>query len=153
MSFGRKSKIDVILEHLEEIREWKKSGVSDETICKNLGISKPSLYKYMKENKKIRDAFKGGTRIFVGDLRSELARQALKHELITTKIYRKKDLVTGNETEFTETTKKEVDGNLGAIHLLLKNLDRENWSEDWQRYELKKQELELKKQIADEKAF
>ena len=87
------------------------------------------------------------------DLRGELARQAFKHTLETKKQYVKKDLETGHSTQYTEITSREVDDNVAAAHLLLKNLDRDNWKESWDNYEFKKQELEIRKQLADNSAF
>lgn len=69
------------------------------------------------------------------------------------KQYIKLDQETGHKTQYTEIISKEVDGDTGALHLLLKNLDKGNWSENWQTYELKKQELELRKQMAEDKLF
>ena len=65
----------------------------------------------------------------------------------------KVDIETGHKTQYTEITTKEVDGNIAAAHLLLKNLDKNNWKDNWDNYEFKKQELELKKQIAENNLF
>lgn len=150
---GRKSKENAILENLEQIKKWKRTGATDEQIYKQLGISKTSWYKYIAENTEIADALKTSVEYFVMDLRGELARQAFKHTLETKKSYIKKDQVTGHETKYTEITSKEVDGNIGAVHLLLKNLDSEHWKENWDSYEFKKQELEIRKQLADNAGF
>ena len=93
------------------------------------------------------DAYKNGTVELVMDLRGELARIAFKHTLETKKVYTKKDEETGHSTRYVEITTKEVDGDIAAINLLLKNLD-ENWSNDPQNLALRKQELELRKAIA-----
>lgn len=153
MAVGRKSKKDIILENLEQIKAWKKLGATDEQICKQLNIGRSTWYDHVSKCKEISDAIKIGVEGFVLDLRGELARQAFKHTLETKKQYIKKDLETGHSTQYTEITSREIDGNLGALHLLLKNLDRENWKNDWDNYELKKQELELRKQMAEDKLF
>lgn len=153
MARGRKSKVDFIRENIEQIKQWKKTGATDDQIIKQLGIARSSWYKYLAENKDISDAIKTSVEYFVMDLRGELARQAFKHTLETKKSYIKKDIETGHETKYTEITSKEVDGNIGAAHLLLKNLDKDNWKEDWNTYEFKKQELEIRKQLADNAAF
>lgn len=146
-----KSKITILEKNLAQIKEWKKLGATDEQICNQLGVSRSTWYKHIKENPHISDAIKTGTEFFVLELRGELARQSILHTLETKKQYVKKDLETGHSTQYTEITTKQVDGNLGAIHLLLKNLDRENWKNDWDNYELKKQELELRKEMAENK--
>lgn len=150
---GRKSKVDVIRDNIEQIKSWKKTGATDEQIISQLGVSRSSWYKYLAENKDISDALKESVESFVQDLRGELARQAFKHTLETKKQYIKKDLETGHATQYTEITTKEIDGSISAIHLLLKNLDKENWKEDWNTYEFRKQELEIKKQMAENALF
>lgn len=148
-----KSKKHIVKDNLDKIIHWKKLGVTDEQIYRQLGIGKSSWYKYINEDTEISEAIKSGSEFFVIELKNELARQAVKHTLETKKQYIKVDQETGHRVQYTEITTKEVDGSLGAIHLLLKNIDRENWSNDWQSYELKKQELELRKQIAEDKSF
>ena len=150
---GRKSKKHIIIDNLDNIKKWKSCGATDEQIYNYLGISKSIYYKYAAEVKEIKDALKEGTRKLAIDLRGELARQSFKHTLETKKQYIKVDIETGRKTQYTEITTKEVDGNIGAIHLLLKNIDKDNWSNDWQVVELKRQELELRKQMAEDKMF
>ena len=94
----------------------------------------------------LKDVYKKGTFELCQDLRGELARIALPHELKTTKVYTTTD-EEGGIKKHTEITKREVDGDIAAINLLLKNLD-ENWANDPQMLELKKQEIELKKELA-----
>lgn len=153
MPRGRKSKVDVIRDNIEQVKNWKKLGATDDQIADQLGISRTSWYKYIKENADIANAIKTSVEYFVMDLRGELARQAFKHTLETKKQYVKVDQETGHKTQYTEITSKEVDGNIGAAHLLLKNLDKDNWKEDWNTYEFKKQELEIKKQLAENQLF
>lgn len=153
MPKGRKSKIDILRDNLEQIKQWKKTGATDEQIYTQLGVSRACWYKYLAENKDIQEALKKSVEYFVQDLRGELARQAFKHTLETKKQYVKVDMETGHKTQYTEITTKEIDGNIAAVHLLLKNLDRDNWKDNWDNYEFKKQELEIKKQIADNSLF
>lgn len=153
MAMGRKSKIDIVRENIEQIKQWKRQGATDEQIFKQLGVSKACWYKYLADNQDLKDALKTSVEYFVMDLRGELARQAFKHTLETKKTYIKKDLVTGHNVQYQEITTKEVDGNIGAAHLLLKNLDSEHWKENWDSYEFKKQELELRKLAIENNMF
>lgn len=153
MAMGRKSKIDIVRENIEQIKQWKRQGATDEQIFKQLGISKACWYKYLADNKDLKDALKTSVEYFAMNLRGELARQAMKHTLETKKTYIKKDLVTGHNVQYQEITTKEVDGNIGAIHLLLKNIDPEHWKENWDSYEFKKQELELRKLAIENNMF
>ena len=60
---------------------------------------------------------------------------------------------TGAKIQYTEITTREVDGDVAAINLLLKNLDRDNWANDPQVLSLRQQELELRKAIAEANNF
>lgn len=151
---GRKCKYDEhVKPYLEKIREWKKVGATDQKICEVLGISKTAYYEYLDKFPELKDARKKGVVEFCFDLRSELAKLATKHTLETKKQYIKQDQETGNKTQYTEITTREVDADPAAINLLLKNLDRENWSNDPQNLSLKQQELELRKAIAKSQNF
>lgn len=150
---GRKSKVGVIQDNIERIKEWKRNGATDEQICDALDISRSNWYKHLSQNKELNDIIKKSAQSLALDLRGELARQAFKHTLETKKQYVKHDLETGHKTQYTEITTKEVDGNVAAAHLLLKNIDGKNWKESWDAYEFKKQELEIRKQMAENAAF
>lgn len=150
---ARPSKMKVIVDNLERVKEWKRNGATDSQICKALDITESSWYKYMAENSELAEAVKNARQSLALDLRGELARQAMKHTLETKKQYVKHDLETGHKTQYTEITTKEVDGNVAAAHLLLKNIDGEHWKESWDAYEFKKQELEIRKKMADNAAF
>lgn len=145
---GRKTVYDThIAPRLDDVKKWRKVGATVENMCDMLGVSKTTFHKYLKEKPKFADAYKNGTVELVMDLRGELARIAFKHTLETKKVYTKKDKETGHSTRYVEITTKEVDGDIAAINLLLKNLD-ENWSNDPKHLELRRQELELRKAIA-----
>lgn len=150
---ARPSKLKVITDNLEKIKQWKRNGATDEQICKALDITTSNWYKHLSENKELYEAIKNARQSLVLDLRGELARQALKHTLETKKQYIKHDLETGHKTQYTEITTKEVDGNVAAAHLLLKNIDGEHWKESWDTYEFKKQELELRRQQVENNSF
>lgn len=145
---GRKSIYETHIEpRLEDITKWRKVGATVDNMCASLGVSKTTFHKYLNEQPEFANAYKKGTFDLVMDLRGELARVAFKHTLETKKQYIKTDVETGNKTQYTEITTKEVDGDIAAINLLLKNLD-DNWSNDPQNLALRKQELELRKAIA-----
>lgn len=150
---ARPSKLKVITDNLEKIKQWKRNGATDDQICRALDIANSTWYKAMSENSELSEQIKNATQSLILDLRGELARQALKHTLETKKQYIKHDLETGHKTQYTEITTKEVDGNVAAAHLLLKNIDGEHWKESWDAYEFKKQELEIRKKMADNAAF
>ena len=151
---GRKSVYETnIKPRLPEIKEWRKVGGTVENMCEILGVSQATFFKYLKQETEFAEAYKKGTTEFVMDLRGELAKLAKKHTLETVKVYKKKDVETGAETQYQEKTVKEVDADIAAINLLLKNLDKENWSNDPRYVQLREQELELKKMLAEAKEW
>lgn len=150
---GRKSIYETHIEpRLADIEKWRKAGATIDQMCDALGVGKTTFCKYLNEKEEFANAYKKGKTELVMDLRGELARIAFKHTLETKKQYIKTDIETGNKTQYTEITTKEVDGDIAAINLLLKNLD-ENWSNDPQNLALRKQELELRKAIAEANNF
>lgn len=151
---GRRGKYEShVAPNLRKIREWRKVGATVENICEVLGIGVSTWFDYEKRYPEFAEAIKKGKLEFCLDLRGELAKLATKHTLETKKQYIKKDDETGNITQYTEITTREVDADIAAINLLLKNLDRENWSNDPQNLELRRQELELRKAIAEANNF
>lgn len=151
---GRKGKYDTnIKPHLEQIRKWKAMGATDKQIYEALDINRNSFYKYLNENAEFRESLKKGKSNFVVELKGRLASLTEKRTLETKKQYIKEDQETGAKVAYTEITTREVDPDLGAIHLLLKNLDRENWADNPQSISLKQQELDLRKAIAENQSF
>ena len=147
---GRKSIYEtVILPNLDRIGEWIRNGASEKQICEALGIS-VSAFNAHKEKNELKETLKQSRTNLVLELRGELISLAKRHKLETKKTYITVD-DEGNTRKHTEVTVKEVDASLSAINMLLNNLDRENWKPDWDSYEFKKAELELKKMMADRK--
>lgn len=150
---GRKSVYDTHIQpHLEQIRAWRKVGATVEKICECLNVSPTTFFKYLKEKAEFADAYKKGTYEFCMDLRGELARLAFKHTLETKKVYKKKDAETGRDITYQEITTREVDGDIAAINLLLKNLDSE-WANDPKMIDLRERELELRRMIAENNSW
>lgn len=147
---GRKNIYDtVILPNLSKIEEWLKIGATEKQICESLKIS-VSAFNVHKEKKELKEVIKNSRTNLVLELRSEMIRKAFKHTLETKKTYITQD-EDGRTKKHTEITVKEVDGDTGALHLLLKNYDKDNWKNDWDNFNLKQAELELKKKLAEDK--
>lgn len=150
---GRPNKYEShIKPHLKQIAEWKKNGATDQQICEQLGVSMSVFYAAKAKYSEFSEILKNSREAFIADLRGELARLAFKHKLETVKVYSKTD-ESGQTVTYKEKTSKEVDGDIAAIHLLLKNLDKDNWADNPQGLKIKQQELELKKLIAEASNF
>lgn len=151
---SRPSEYDIrVKPHIDKVRAWKRNGATDDQICEQLGISKSTFCLYKKKYSEFSDALKKSKAEFVHDLKGELARLAFKHELTTKKVYTTTG-EDGKEKKHIEITTKEVDGDIAAIQILLKNLDKENgWSDNPLQLDLRQQELELKKLLAEANNF
>lgn len=147
-----KSKLDKIKKNIDKIIQWKKIGLTDKQIARQLGIAQSTLYEYKKKDKEFSEAIETGREGYIVELKGQLQRLAEPHKLRTIRRYKRVDPKTGKELEYVEEIIKDIDPDIRAIEKLLNNLDREN-SVEWQNLEIKKQELELKKQIAEDRSF
>lgn len=147
-----KKALDDILARLDDIEKWARQGETDEAIASRFGITRATLYNYKKEYFDIFDAIKKGRSKFVKQIKGSLAKKAkgFKYKETVTEVLYDKD---GNKVyEKTKTHHKYSPPDTAAANLLLKNYDKEEWANDPQLLELKKQELEVKKQQGAENA-
>ena len=146
---GRKSAYETIIKpHFDDILKWLRSGATEEQISKNLGISQQTFYKYKQEYTEFLDLLKKGRENLVEQLRGALIKKALGFEYKESK--RIINFEDGNEIiVHTEEYTKQALPDVAAANLLLKNYDKENWSNDPRNDELKREEFELKKKLFD----
>lgn len=146
MAGGRPSKYEKLVKpRLFEISEWRRIGWTEEEIAKELGLSRRTLTQYKHLYPEFLRALKSETEELVKELRGALVRRAKGYQYIETKkIYERNEDGRLVHTRTEETTKSQP-ADVAALNLALKNFDRENWSNDPQLLELKRQELELKK--------
>lgn len=149
---GRKNKYEShVKPFLNKVTEYART-MLERDIAKALGVSADSFITYKKEHPELDEAVKKGQQCLVADLRSALIKKAFGYD------YEEED------TEFTTDEdgsvkckrkvihKRHMAEDIGAIHLLLKNYDKDNWSNDWKAFEIKKEQLEIDKKIAEMKA-
>lgn len=167
MARGRKSLYEShVKPRLEEIEQWVGNGVTLEQVAKNLGIAYSTLNDYKSKFPDFSETIKKARVKVVIELRGALVKRACGYDydekkVVTTTInFSKKtrealeaagidiEQLESPKLVRRETTTKRVPEDVAAINLALKNFDRENWSNDWKAYELKKEELELKKEKA-----
>lgn len=150
---GRKSIYDThIAPHLEEIKEAVKNGATIKEVAAALDIAESTLNKYKAEKKELMDAFARGRANIVIQIRGALLKKALGYEYQEKKQYIKKD-EDGESVTYTEITTKHQPPSETAGAMLLRNYD-ENWlDKDNVTVQLKQQELELRKAIAESNNF
>lgn len=148
---GRKSIYEEkIKSRFPDIEKWLKGGATEKQVAAALGIAESTWFRYKAENKELNEFVKKIDRTeIVLDLRSSLLKRAHGFTYEEKKQYIKEDQVTGHKTKYTEIHTKQALPDVAAINLALKNYDKENWANDPQMLDLKKQELELRKLAAE----
>jgi ACT domain-containing protein len=145
---GRKNAYETVIKpRFDDILKWLRSGATEEQICKNLGISQQTFYKYKQENTEFSEFLIKGRQNLVEQLRGALIKKALGFDYAESKVTTK--VVDGKEQTTTEITTKAALPDVAALNLCLKNYDPENWANDPQALKLKEKELELKQKIAE----
>jgi hypothetical protein len=145
---GRKSLYDTVIKpRINEIKRWLQNGATEKQVCDALGISHDTFYKYKRENAEFCEIIKNSRQNLVDELRGALVKRALGFEYTEKKHYIKNE--DGKTIEYIEETTKPALPDVAALNLCLKNYDPDNWANDPQLLKLRRDELELRKQIAD----
>ena len=151
---GKSYALEEILEHLDDIEKWAREGATEKQMARCFGISRQTFSKYKNDNIDIFNAIKKGRTELVEKLKGTLIKKAEGFQYTEGKTIEELDpntgrlIVTRKET-YTRTALPDV----AALNLLLKNYDRENWANDPQLLELKKEELEIQKKKAEDAAW
>ncbi|MGN0768454.1 MAG: hypothetical protein ACI4M8_03760 [Christensenellales bacterium] len=150
---GRRNLYDTnIKPNFEQIDKMLNDGASEKQCAEALGVSYASFNNYKVKYKELDDLCRKPRTKLVENLRSALVKRALGMKVEKKKIYSKKD-EDGNEIKYTEITIDELPPDVAALNLALKNYDRDNWANDPQTLALKREELDLKKELADFKEW
>ena len=145
---GRKSVYDTIIKpRFDDILKWLRNGATEKQVYENLGISQEAFYKYKREKVEFSELLKKGQESLVEQLRGALIKKALGFEYTETKRFTK--IENGKQVQTIEETKKQSLPDVAAANLLLKNYDKDNWSNDPRSDDLKREELEMKKKLFD----
>jgi hypothetical protein len=160
---GRKSKWPEVSGRLVEVEAWLRSGLTEEQVGKNLGISHTTFNDYKKKHPEFAEAVKRGRQSIVTELENMLVKRAMgyEYEEIKTSIRREggevgtdgKDGKEGREVVYTEKTVKHMPPDVGALAILLKNKAPDRYTNDRAMLELKRMELDLRKQIEEAKRW
>ena len=125
--------------YLEEISEMALT-MTEEQIAKTLGVGWSTFRGYKAEYPALVDALKSGRAELVKTLKSTMIKRAKGFSYEERKRIIKNGIVVQDEI-YTKAALPDV----ASMNLLLKNYDKENWANDPQALELKRQELELQK--------
>lgn len=145
---GRKSKYDKqVKPFLNQVDKWLNDGATEKQVAEALGVAYSSWSNYKNQFKELKDLCDKPRVNLILDLRGALVKEAKGYMYEEKKTYIRKD-EDGNESKYTEIVQKYARPNTNAIFGALNLYDPE-YVKDKKNYELKKEELELRKQLAD----
>lgn len=147
---GRKSKYDEYVKpYIAKIVEWTKSGATEKEICTALGISVSTFNEYKKQYSELSDALRAGRQSVVLEIKAALLKRALGFEYEEKKGMQRK----GDNPIVTEVYRRYIPPDTTAAAMLLRNYDPDWRDRDSLISDIKKQEIELKKAIAEANNF
>ena len=73
---GRKSKLNVVKENIDQIEKWARSGLREEQIAECLGISTSTFSKYKNEYPELQKTIENARVFLVADIKNALVERA-----------------------------------------------------------------------------
>ena len=133
-------------EGLIKLEGWARDGLTDEQIASNIGISAKTLYEWKKKYSEICNTLKKGKEVVDIQVENALLKRALGYEYTEVTKEITIDEKTGeSKLVVTKEVTKQVAPDVTAQIFWLKNRKPNEWKNDPQGLEIKKEELELKK--------
>lgn len=124
-----------------EIAEWLELGATQKEICDQLGVNEKVFCKYKNEHKELNDLCKNSRRKPVQAIKAALYKRATGYH------YTETTTVNNDKGVQITTYNKYLPPDPASAMILLKHWDKETeWTQDPATLNLKKQELELKKE-------
>lgn len=150
---ARPSKYDThVKPYLDKIKAMAEKGLTQAEIAKALHIAESTFQDYLTKYPELSEVLKSkDMQPLIDNLENALIKRALGFEYTEVKKYVTKD-EDGRERTHTEIYKRYQPPSETAIFGALNRFDP-NYKKDAAYYELKRQELELKKAIAKDGAF
>ena len=150
---GRPSRYESeIKPYIEDIKKAVAAGATVEEIAKAFDIAISTLHRYKAEKKELKDAFTRGRDKVVIEIKAALLKKALGFEYEEEKRVGRKDK-NGENVVLVEKYKRYCPPSETAAAMLLRNYDEDWRDNDKASAEIKKQETELKKAIAEANNF
>lgn len=137
---------------LSEIKKAVEAGATVEEISKAFDIATSTIYKYKAEKKEFSDAFVRGREKVVIEIKAALLKKALGYDYEEEKRVGRKDK-DGENIILVEKYKRHSPPSETAAAMLLRNYDSEWLDRDNVSTNLRRQEFELQKAIAESNNF
>ena len=142
-----KSKWPRVKDKLLLVGKWARDGLTEEQICKNLGICPDTLNEYKKKYPEIVEILKKGREVLVTEVENALIKKALGFQYEEVETYIQE--TAGIKTQRVKKVLKYSPPDVGACCFVLKNRDKEHWTDNPKMYELRKELLELQKKAQE----
>lgn len=127
------------------IEGWKRDGLSDEQVARNMGCSYSTLRAWAEKFPAVSAALKKGREVVIREVENALVKRARGYSYTEETRERKFNNRTGEfELVVTKSVQKTVPPDVGAIAFYLKNVDPSNWR-DKQNIELSSQKDDMAK--------
>lgn len=145
---GRKGKYEThVKPYLQQISEWYQDMDERQIAVERLGIAVSSFENYKKKYPELREALRKGKEQLISELKASLKKKAKGFTYEETKTTIRDE--GGKKVTTIEKFKKYAQPDTGAIHLLLKNIDPSWTNDDQTTIDLKREQLELARQKAE----
>lgn len=146
---------------MKDILRWLEQGATEREVANNLGVAYSTFNKYKGEKTELMELLKKGREKPVEDIKAALLRRAVGFQYEEKKVVTKKIVMEGSNGASvpanviqTEVVTKTALPDVAAGLVLLKHWDKQNgWTSDPQTLELKKKELEFKKEQAEKESW
>lgn len=117
-----------ILPRLSDIQEWVAQGDSVRELCKKLGISHDSWYRYCKEHEVLSELVKLGRSVLCNEVEKSLIKLCTGYEVEELKTI-VEETANGKKRTRIEKTKRHIPPSAQAISFFLRNQMSEQYSE------------------------
>ena len=112
---------------LIEIEAWKRDGLTNEQIMKNLGIGRDSFYRYKDKYSEFSDALKKGKEVADIEVENALFKRAIGYKY--KEVIKEVKEIDGKKSTYVKEVVKEMPGDVAAQILWLKNRKSNNWKD------------------------
>lgn len=112
---------------LIEIEAWKRDGLTDEQIFKNLGISRDTFYKYKDKYTDFSDALKKGKEVADIEVENALFKRAIGYKY--KEVIKEVKEIDGKKSTYIKEIVKEMPGDVAAQIFWLKNRKSSKWKD------------------------
>lgn len=145
MAGGRPCKYHTHVEpRLDEVEKYA-TYMTEAQIAKVMGVSASAFIEYKKQFPALTEALKKGRLSLVSELRSALIMRAKGYDYTETT-----EKFEGGALTERQIKHKHMAPDVAALNLALKNYDPDNWANDPQMLKIRKDELRLRQQAAED---